>query len=70
MTESLRTTVSASSDWQTWLRARPVECILKHGDGTEETIQLRHTLNPGQIAWFKAGSAMNHMKNQEGAGSR
>ena len=49
---------------------RPVECILKHGDGIEETIQLRHTLNPGQIAWFKAGSAMNHMKNQEGAGSR
>ena len=44
---------------------RPVECVLKHGDGTEETITLRHTMNPGQIEWFKAGSAMNYMKMRE-----
>ena len=47
---------------------RPVQCLLKHGDGSEETVQLRHTMNAGQIAWFRAGSAMNHMKNLEGAG--
>ena len=41
---------------------RPVQCLLKHGDGSEETVQLRHTMNAGQIAWFRAGSAMNHMK--------
>ena len=46
---------------------RPVQCLLKHGDGSEETVQLRHTMNAGQIAWFRAGSAMNHMKNLEGA---
>ena len=46
----------------------PVTCVLKHADGTEETINLRHTLNQGQIDWFRAGSAMNHMKNQEAAG--
>ena len=46
----------------------PVTCVLKHADGNEETINLRHTLNQGQIDWFKAGSAMNHMKNQESAG--
>ena len=40
-------------------------CVLKHADGTEETLNLRHTLNEGQINWFKAGSAMNHMKNQD-----
>ena len=47
---------------------RPVQCLLKHGDGSEETVQLRHTMNAGQIAWFRAGSAMNHMKNLEAAG--
>ena len=44
---------------------RPLRCVLKHADGTEETINLRHTLNEGQIEWFKAGSAMNHTKNLE-----
>ena len=47
---------------------RTLLCVLKHADGTEETLNLRHTLNEGQINWFKAGSAMNHMKNQERAG--
>ena len=45
----------------------PVRCIIRHTDGSEETINLRHTLNAGQIDWFKAGSAMNHMKNLEQA---
>ncbi len=45
---------------------RPVQCLLKHGDGSEDTVQLRHSMNEGQIAWFRAGSAMNHMKNLEG----
>ena len=46
---------------------RPVRAILKHADGSEETLNLRHTMNDAQIAWFRAGSAMNHMKNLEGA---
>ena len=46
---------------------KPLQCMLKHADGTEESINLRHTLNKSQIEWFKAGSAMNHMKNMEGA---
>jgi aconitate hydratase len=31
------------------------------GGGQEESfgVTLQHTLNPGQIAWFKAGSALN-----------
>ena len=45
--------------------ASTLRCVLKHADGSEETLNLRHTLNEGQIEWFKAGSAMNHMKNQE-----
>ena len=38
---------------------RPVTCQLTHSDGSMETLQLRHTLNPEQIEWFKAGSALN-----------
>ena len=45
----------------------PVLAVLKHADGSEETLNLRHTLNQTQIEWFKAGSAMNYMKNLEGA---
>ena len=45
---------------------QPLVCVLAHGDGEEERINLRHTMNRGQIDWFKAGSAMNHMKNAAG----
>ncbi|MEK7806703.1 MAG: aconitase family protein, partial [Chloroflexota bacterium] len=47
---------------------KPVRCVVIHADGTKETINLRHTLNGGQIAWFKAGSAMNHIKKLEQEG--
>ena len=33
---------------------------LKHKDGTEEHFEARHTYNDLQIAWFKAGSALNY----------
>ena len=48
---------------------KPIQCLVKHADGHEETINLRHTLNDGQIDWFKAGSAMNHMRNMEEKGA-
>lgn len=41
-----------------------VECRIKHADGTTETIKLQHTLNEGQIEWFKAGSALNSMRQK------
>jgi len=47
---------------------KSVRCIVEHEDGIEETINLRHSLNQKQIEWFKAGSAMNHMKKLEEAG--
>uniref|UniRef100_A0A0B7BPP0 Aconitate hydratase, mitochondrial n=1 Tax=Arion vulgaris TaxID=1028688 RepID=A0A0B7BPP0_9EUPU len=40
---------------------KPVECHLKHKDGTVDKISLIHTLNEGQIGWYKAGSALNRM---------
>ena len=41
---------------------KPVKCVIKHADGNKETIELLHTLNDGQVEWFKAGSALNRMK--------
>lgn len=44
-----------------------VECIVTHGDKTEDRIQLKHTMTEEQIEWFKAGSALNLIrKRREG----
>jgi len=41
---------------------RPVTATLHHSDGSNEDIVLNHTFNEQQITWFKAGSALNRMK--------
>nr|CAD7255731.1 unnamed protein product [Timema shepardi] len=41
---------------------KPVQAEIKHADGSVEKIVLNHTLNEQQIEWFKAGSALNRMK--------
>lgn len=41
---------------------KPVTAIVNNPDGTTHEIKLNHTLNESQIEWFKAGSALNHMK--------
>lgn len=38
---------------------KEVRCTVRHEDGAEETIQLRHSFDAEQIGWFKAGSALN-----------
>ncbi|KAJ7176671.1 aconitase family-domain-containing protein [Mycena filopes] len=35
--------------------------VAKHEDGSKDEIALAHSFNEGQIAWFKAGSALNLM---------
>lgn len=37
----------------------PLTLILKHIDGTAESIVVNHTYNQQQIEWFKAGAALN-----------
>ena len=37
----------------------PVMMRVRHSDGTSDFAELRHTMNEEQIAWFKAGSALN-----------
>ncbi len=38
--------------------------LLRHKNGTSDTIKVNHTYNAGQIEWFKAGSALNLMAKQ------
>ncbi len=45
----------------------PVKCIVRHSDGTEETLSLNHSFGESQIAWFKAGSALNLFHQDNGA---
>jgi len=40
------------------------ECELQHPDGNSEKIILKHSYNSSQIEWFKAGSALNVLKNK------
>ena len=40
---------------------KDIEVELLHSDGSTETIIAKHTYNPQQIAWFKAGSALNSL---------
>lgn len=43
---------------------RQLTLVLKHKDGSSDTIKVNHTYNAGQIEWFKAGSALNLMAKQ------
>jgi aconitate hydratase len=40
---------------------KPVDVVLKHKDGSSDTIQVNHTMSQEQIEWFKAGSALNYV---------
>ena len=42
---------------------KPIKCIIEHTDGKSEEILLNHSYNNSQIEWFKAGSAMNVLRN-------
>jgi len=41
---------------------QPVKAEIIHSDGKVESISLNHTMNEQQIEWFRAGSALNRMK--------
>lgn len=44
---------------------KQVDCEIKNGDKVDK-IKLNHTLNEQQIEWFRAGSALNRMKEISG----
>ena len=42
---------------------KPLEVTFHHEDGSSDTVGVRHTLNSDQVGWFKAGSALNVLKD-------
>jgi aconitate hydratase len=46
---------------------KPLTLVLKHADGSQDTVRANHTYNDQQIGWFRAGSALNLIKLQEQA---
>ena len=42
---------------------KPVECRVRHADGTIETLWLAHSFSASQLEWFRAGSALNLLHN-------
>jgi aconitate hydratase len=43
---------------------KQVKCILIHNNGNQEEILLSHSYNQSQLEWFKAGSALNVLRNK------
>ena len=43
---------------------KPLTLEFVHADGSKDIILANHTYNAGQIEWFKAGSALNLIKQQ------
>lgn len=50
----------------TFTAGQPLTLRLTHKDGTTVEFPVNHTYNTQQIAWFKAGSALNLIKAQAG----
>jgi aconitate hydratase len=43
---------------------KPLQVVLNHADGSNETIQVNHSYNEQQIAWFRAGGALNIIREE------
>ena len=51
-------------DLDQFAEGKPVNLKFTHSDGSSDVIECNHTYNEGQIAWFRAGSALNLIKAQ------
>jgi aconitate hydratase len=51
-------------DLKDFAPGRPLTLVLNHADGSKDEIKANHTYNENQIEWFKAGSALNLIKQQ------
>lgn len=46
---------------------KPLTVVLHHADGSTDEFKVNHTYNEQQIEWFKAGSALNKIKEENNA---
>ena len=51
-------------DLENFSPSKQLTLEVMHADGTKDTIKLNHTYNAQQIEWFKAGSALNLIREQ------
>ncbi len=54
------------TDLTSYAPGKPLTLLFKHRDGSSDTIVCNHTYNAQQIEWFKAGSALNIIRAQQG----
>ena len=47
------------------LAPQPVECVLSHADGSTDHLSLAHSYTEAQLEWFRAGSALNAVRQEE-----
>ena len=59
--------VISTLDLDQFQEGKSIHLKLVHADGSEDTIEVEHTYNDSQIAWFKAGSALNKIKEDNKA---
>ncbi|NRA97110.1 MAG: aconitate hydratase [Planctomycetes bacterium] len=45
---------------------RSVELVLRHGDGSSDTVPCNHSMTDPQVGWFRAGSSLNLIREQAG----
>lgn len=48
---------------------QPLQMVLRHLDGSAHTITLNHSYNETQLAWFRAGGALNIIRQNAGKAS-
>ena len=52
-------------DLESFAPGKPLTIEVEHADGSKDTILTNHTYNDQQIEWFRAGSALNLIKQQQ-----
>jgi aconitate hydratase len=52
------------ADLTSFAPEKQLTLVLRHANGTTDTVKANHTYNAGQIEWFKAGSALNLMAKE------
>jgi aconitate hydratase len=50
---------------QNFAPGKPLKLKLFHVDGTSKGIWAKHSYNQSQINWFKSGSCLNFIKNNQ-----
>jgi aconitate hydratase len=47
---------------ETFAPNKNLTIVLRHADGTKDSFEVKHTYNEQQIGWFRAGSALNKIR--------